>query len=566
MRNYGKIVEQYCSDIHMGKIPACHEVKKAVKRFKKDLKRQNDADFLFEYHQELADELCDFAESLKPGDLGGRTIPLLPWQVFVLCNLEGWVYKSDRNRKRFRTGYIEVARKNAKTTNILEPMVLWNFIKYPASESYLVSSREDLAQKTFDEIKYMIQSNPELDELLDPMSLAVTFKDKMETSRLSFFCDGGKNPDGFKPRFCAIDEYHNYTNDDMFTSMQYGMRSKKDAQLVVITTADVSTDNPCYEQHCKSLRILNGIQEQEDFFCVIYTIDEEDDWRNPKVWIKSNPSLNVIIDPSVIQSDIDDSDATPHKQPELKAKTFNLWGGGSIHSWMSVEKWQKNINVEISEDRLKEAVCVAALDVAQLGDLCGYKLLWDIDGFEYYQNRFYIPQATLYDRYKGENFNYISWEENEIIKSTYGEVIDKDIIVHDFLEDAEKYKIKALGYDPWQAKDIIDKIEEARPDILLISIEQSLKKFSPIFKDYENAIKQGTVIDNSPLSLWAMQNVVVKPDDNDNYKPTKRSKASVHRIDPIVTATMAHGVLKLPEVKDFIQSKPLNFSTLKALL
>lgn len=567
MRDYQQILNQYVDDIKKGRIPACAYVKKAVQRFTSDLKRSKDADFLFVYAPEKADMICDFAETLKPADLNGRAIPLLPWQVFVLCNLEGWRHKSDINRKRFRTGYVEVARKNAKTTNILEPMTLWNFLKYPAAESYLVSSRDDLAEKTFKEIAYMIHADKSLDELLNPMSLAVTFKDPKEASRLGFFCDGAKDTDGFKPVFCAIDEFHAYASDKILMSMQYGMRSKKDAQLVVITTADVSTDNPCFELTNKSRRILNKIQEQDDFFCIIYTVDEDDDWRDPKNWIKSNPSLNVIIDPSVIQSDIDDADATPHKQAELKAKTFNIWGGGSINTWMSLDKWQQNKDKVIDDKILLEAPCLMGLDIAQVGDLCGYKKLWLLDdGFEYYENSFYIPENSLRERYKSENFNYMSWAENGIIKTIPGDTIDYEIIANDILADCAKYKVKALGYDPWQAKIIINILEENRPDLLLVCIEQSLKKLAPIFKSYEKAILDGKIIDNSPLSLWSVQNVVVRPDENDNYKPMKRSKASVHRIDPVVAATMAHGVAMLPEVQQILNAKAMSFETLKALL
>lgn len=562
---YAQMLEQYIKDINSGKIKSCHYTKKAIKRFQKDRIREKDADFLFEYHQECADALCEFAESLKPSDLNGRTLPLLPWQVFVLSNLEGWRYKDDPDRKRFRMGYVEIARKNSKTTSILEPETLYNFLKYPASESYLVSSRDDLAEKTYKEIVHIIKADKELDERLDCMSLAVTFKDPLEASRIGFFCDGAKDTDGFKPRFCAIDEFHAYTSDKILTSMQYGMRSKKDAQLVIITTGDVSTDNACYEQNLKSKRILNGLQEQEDYFTIIYTLDDEDDWRNPAVWQKANPSLYDIIDPSVIQADINDADLTPHKIPELKAKTFNIWGGGTVNSWMPLEKWQKNKDVEIAEDELLKLPCVAALDMAQTGDLCGFKLMWKLaDGREYFRNHFYIPHNSLLERYKSENINFIAWVDNGIINSIPGDIIQKEILINDFLSLAEKYKIVALGYDPWQAKDVINKLEDVRSDIQYIEIKQSLANISPMFKDYESFIIDGRVIDNSPLSLWASQNVVIKKDTNDNYKPMKRSSASVHRIDPIVTATMCHGVgMILGELKPI---KPMSFEELKAII
>lgn len=560
---YAEMLAKYISDVNTGKIVAGLYTKKAVKRFQSDLKRAKDADFLFSYHQDEADALCHFAEALKPGDLNGKTINLLPWQVFVLCNLEGWRHKSDRNRKRFRHAYIELARKQGKTTGILETLTLYNFLKYPASESYLVSSRDDLADKTFKEIADIIHSDKQLDAVLDCKSLAITFKDLKEKSRLGFFCDGGKDADGFRPRFFCCDEFHAFASDKMYTSMDYGMRSKTDAQGVIITTADVIADGPCYEQNLKTKRILNELQTQDDFFGVIYAIDEGDNWKNQKVWQKANPSLFDIVDPSVIQADIEDAELTPHKIPELKAKTFGIWGGGGEKSWLPVEVWQKNKDVITPYDELKDIPCYAAIDLSKVDDLSGFSLLWRYQDKEFYKHCFYIPEKTLAERYRKENVNFMDWVEKGIIKTIPGAVIDYDFILHDFLEAAEQFKIVASGYDVWQAKDLINGIEDARPDIQLIEIEQSLKKLSPIFKDYEKAVRDGRVVDNSPLSLWAMQNVEVKPDPNNNYKPMKRSKASNQHIDPIVTATMCHGVMQIVGA-DIVQ--PIDFERMLAIL
>lgn len=566
MKDYNKILMQYCSDIKSGRIPAGRYTIKAIERFLSDLKRQNKDDFPYIYKQDAADVLCDFIETLKPGDLRGKSIELLNWQVFVLCNLEGWRYKNDEERKRFRTGYVEVARKNGKTTGIMEGITLYNFIKYKASESYLVSSSEDLAKKTFKEVIDIIKSDADLDELLDPKSLAITFKDKTEKSRLSFYCDGCKMPDGLKVRFYCIDEYHQYPTDEVVQSMHYGTRANKDAQGVIITTADTEVSVPCYEQHLKSKKILNKTANQDDFFCIIYSLDETDDFKNPENWIKANPSLNVTIDESVIKSDLDDALLTPYKLAEFKAKTFNIWGGGSEHSWMPIETWQKNKDIIPDWAQFEGKTAVVGMDLATTSDLCGYVIMFKVDGKEFYNHKWYIPEATLMERYKSENVNFLAWAENEVINVIPGQTNDLHRIASDFLDDADRFKIKALGYDKWQSNEVIREIEEKRPDILLIEIEQSLKKLSPIFKDYEKAIKDGKVVDNSPLSLWAVNNVQIRPDENDNYKPMKKSKASNCRIDPIVAATMAHGVAKMPEVEDYLDSKPLSFSALKALL
>lgn len=550
MRDYKAICMQYVSDITSGKITAGVYTKKAIQRFKNDLKRSQDEDFLYFMDWDAVSMVCSFAESLKPSDLNGNTITLLSWQVFCFANLEGWRFKAEPDRKRFRMAYIEVNRKNGKTTGILLPLILFNFLKYKASESYIVSSRDDLADKTFKEIKDIVMAEPSLDDALDCRSLAITFKDINEKSRLGFFCDGGKDADGFRPRFFCLDEYHAFQSDKMLSSMQYGMRSKKDAQGVMITTADTDINRPCYEQNLKSKRILNGTQMQDDFFCIIYSIDESDDYHNPKVWQKANPSLYDIIEPSVIQADIDDAELTPHKIPELKAKTFGIWGGGGEKSWLPIETWQQNKDINVNWDEFIGCECCGGLDLSQVDDMTAFTLKFTKDGKDYYKHRFYIPSESAKERYRKENINFFGWIEQGIVTAIQGKTLDYSFIIRDILADAEKYKIKAIGFDRWQSRDVIAGIEENRPDIILVEVEQSMKKLSPITKDYEKTIKDGRVVDNSPVMSWMVNNVEMYVDANGNVKLKKKSKASTQRIDGVISSMMAHAVSTNPDIVD----------------
>ena len=565
MRNYKEILDKYVDDILNGNIVAGIYTIKAVKRFKKDLRRSKDADYLFEYHQEEADKICGFIEELKPGDMNGKTIKLLPWQVFILSNLEGWRHKAEPDRKRFRMAYNELARKQGKTTGLLFGLTLYNFLKYPASESYLVSSSDTLADKTFKEIADIVKADKNLDEILDCRSLAISFKDPEEKSRLGFYCDGGKDTDGLRVRFFCLDEYHSFASDKMLTSMQYGMRSKKDAQGVIITTADVEVNNPCYEINLKAKRILNGVQTQEDFFAIIYSIDETDDYHNPQVWQKANPSLYDIVDPSVIQADIEDAELTPHKIPELKAKTFGIWGGGGMKSWLPIEVWQKNTENKLKEEDFKDCVCFAGLDMAQVDDLAAYTKVFEKDGKFYFFHKFYIPSETAMQRYRKENENFLDWIENGIISSIPGPTIDYSYISKDIIDDCSKYKMIGLGYDKWQAKNVINDIEEQRPDVLLVEVEQSIKKLSPITKAYEKLIKDGGLVDNSPVMIWMMNNVEAFYDPNGNIKLKKKSKASTQHIDGIISSIMAYSLATNPEV-NIPPVKPISFELLSAVL
>lgn len=542
MRDFRHILESYIDGVLSGGVPSCLYTRKAAQRFVSDRKKEKRAEFPFAFDYEAASLLLGFAESLRPGDMDGKAIELLPWQVFCLANLEGWRWKKEPGRKRYRTAYIEVNRKNGKTTGLLFPLVLFNFLKYRSSESYIVSSDDRLSEKTFKEVADIVRSDASLDAALKCMSLAITFRDTAEKSRLSFYCDGGKVPDGLRPRFFCLDEYHLFATDKILDSMTLGMRSKKDAQGVMITTADADVSVPCYEQHLKTKRILNGIQEQEDFFGIIYALDDGDDYHDPAVWAKANPSLNDIIDPSVIKSDIDNAELTPHKIPELKAKTFGIWGGGSEKGWIPVEIWQKNRDIAADWEAFSGLECFGGLDLAQVDDLCAFTLCFRKDGKFFFKHRFYVPEDTVMARYRKENVSFVPWVESGIVTAIPGSTIDYSFILRDILGDAGKYRLRGIGYDKWQARDIISGIEESRPDIVLVEVEQSLKKLSPVTKAYEKAVKDGLVVDNSPVMLWMMNNVEIRPDANGNYKPMKSGKSSTGHIDGVISSMMSLAV------------------------
>ena len=564
IRDYKKVLEGYVESVLEGKTAAGFLCRKACARHKRDVKKQEKADYPFYFDVNAAAAACAFAEELKPPDLNGGRLSLLPWQVFCVASLEGWRHKGEDTRRRFRSAYIEVARKNGKTTGLLLPLILYNFLRTRSAESYIVSSRDDLSEKTFKEVAAMIRADSRLDSCLDCKSLSITFKDKRDPSRLAFFCDGGKSVDGFRPSFFCIDEYHEYPTDKMLDSLTFGMRSRRDAQGVIITTADVETAVPCYEQRLKAQRVLAGTQSQEDFFCVVYCVDEGDDWRDPATWQKANPSLGEIIDPAVIESDIENAELTPHKLPELKAKTFGIWGGGGERSWMPMEVWQKNSGVEADFSLFEGKDCFGGLDLAQVDDICAFSLLFIEGGRYYYKHRFYIPESTVAARYRKENVNFPAWVEQGIVTATPGTTVDYSFIVRDILEDAARYRVLGIGFDKWQAKNVIAEIDAARPDILLVEIDQSLRKMSPLAKSFEKRVKDGEVIDNNPCQAWMVSNCEVRPDANGNYKPLKKSKGSTGRIDGVIAAIMALGVAESEEFAG--KASPVDWATAKAML
>lgn len=528
-------IAQYVSDVLKGTLISCTKVKQACKRYVKDLKRAKDASCLWEYNPELVDNFLDFTEQLKIGDLQTETkkLVLLPWQKFVYANLIGFVFKHDPEIRRFRKSFILVSRKNGKTTGFLLPLLIYDFIITDAAESYLISGDGSQAQKTFQELAWTIKADKELAQACNVATYTVT----SQRSRISFFSCETTNLDSYKPSLAVIDEYFNYESNRSVTSMEYGMRARKNGSLIIITSAGTNISGPAYEEYQRASRILSEQIENDGYFTIIYQYDEDDLWNDTTKLIKANPSLGYFLREDILLKDLNDALQMPSMKPEYVAKTLGLFTN-AISSWLSLEKWDKNSSL-ISDEQLLGQPCWAAFDLSSVSDFTAYTKYFYIQGKFVARHIFYIPQSTVHERYKKENVGIYDWIEKGYITVIPGSSIDYDYLFNDIIRDSQRYQIKEIAYDRWNSHSLVDKLEKENTTISYIEFNQGLQSMSPCTKSFEKAVLDIQISDSNPVMKWMITNVSVRADSNGNVKPLKPNSASTQRIDGVVTSIMA---------------------------
>ena len=232
-KHYDEVLK-YCNDIKSKKILSGIYTQKAINRFLNDIKRQKDEDFLYELKPEFADDIIDFAEKLFIPDIN-KKLELLSWHKFIYCNLFGWVHKLDNTRRRFRSGYVEVARKNSKTTSLLFPIILFDFKRTKSAESFFVSKDGAQSSKVYNELKQIYLETFNVDQKHTIITdSGIKTKDN---SFIQFFSSETRGTDSYKNSMSVIDEFHAYDNDKIITSFRYGGRARKN-NLVLIITSD----------------------------------------------------------------------------------------------------------------------------------------------------------------------------------------------------------------------------------------------------------------------------------------------------------------------------------------
>jgi phage terminase large subunit-like protein len=541
MTEHYRIFQKYIEDIHSNKVLSGTYTKKAVRRFQNDLKRSRDSDFLYIFKPELAEPVINFAECLIIPDMPtpDKHLRLLPWMLFVYYNLYGWVLKTDTSIRRFRSGYVELARKNSKTTSLLNPFILYDFLTTPAAESYLVSKDEKQSCKSFDELKQIIVQTPELAKIgLKPLTNCITYK----SSRISYFSSDSGGIDAYKNSLSIIDEFHAYDTDKVLTAFKYGGRARKNCLTLIITSAGLDTSKPCYTENERAKKILNNVLSDEQYFTIIYSIDDTDDWKDESIYIKANPSLGVIIKPENLHSDLIDAINQPSHRQDFMSKTLGRWVFGTS-AWIPADKLSVNDNVIVKPDDLLKHRCCGAWDLSEIHDWTALSFCFQINNKYTFIHHFYIPADTINEKYKHENISLTEWIEKGIVTVIPGSTIDYDFIFKDIQQACKRYDVTEICYDPWNGVELTKKIEDELPSLTLVPVPQNLKTLAPMTKTFEKMILDGKLIDNNPAVRWMYGNVCIKPDAEGNYRPLKAYKSSTGRIDGIITSLMSYSRL-----------------------
>jgi len=317
----------YTEDVLSGKIVACRWVKLAVRRHLDDLGRADTPGFPYHFDTAAAERAIDFIQSLShtkgewalTGPKKSNLIRLEAWEQFIVAQIHGW-RRSDGNR-RFTHAYIEVARKNGKTTLGAGLGNYAFFADRPQEagpEVYFAATKQEQAAIAWREAKAQIVKCPALARRAKVyVSKQVIVRPDDEAARMRPLGRDSDTEDGLNPSFALIDEYHAHPDASLLNVIASGMGSRSQPLIFIITTAGFDKAGPCFTvEHENAEKILEGslTPRIENFFAIIFTIDAGDEWTDPAVWVKANPNLDVSVKPEFIAERVKEALASPAKQ------------------------------------------------------------------------------------------------------------------------------------------------------------------------------------------------------------------------------------------------------------
>lgn len=557
-KDYAAIANEYAHDVVEGRIVACKWHRLACKRHLDDLAKAAAGDWAYEFNPELvdqhgktyrpADRICAFAERMPhiKGDWAarGEKIKLERWEVFVLAVGFGWIVKAT-GKRRFRKIDLFIPRKNAKSTiaAVIGLFMLAADGEFGA-EVYSGATSKDQALEVFRPARLMALATTgyrsHYGVVPNKSNLAI-----IDTNS-KFEPVIGKPGDGASPSCAIVDEYHEHSTDELYETMHTGMGARSQPLMLVITTAGANIGGPCYQHQVQLQKILEGVEQDDQRFGIIFTIDAGDDWATEEALRKANPNFDISVSAEFLLSALKEALADPRKQATFKTKHLNIWVA-SASPWVNLDNMQKAGDAPPIEEFRGEP-CYAGLDLASKQDIASRVLEFqrEIDGKTHYYvySRSYVPSVAVE---KPENAHYRGWVEHGHLIQTDGNMIDLEMIQEELLEDTEQFALQEVAKDPWGGQQLGANLESE--GLTVVDVPQRVGYLSDPMKDIAALIDDGRFHhDGNPAFVWMMSNVEVKPDRNENIFPRKQSPEK--KIDAAVALITSHSRAMLGEGTD----------------
>lgn len=497
------------------------------------------------YDHDAAQFAVDFfAECIHhvEGTFAGQPFIMPEWQENITRTLFGW--KRPDGSRRYRDVYMELPRKNGKTT-WAAGVALYLLACDNEQKATVYCCAGDIEQATlvFSAAASMVAREEMLTQrlIVRPSVKRILYPER--EGYLRAIPANASTKHGLNPSGIIFDELHVQPDRDLWDTMQTGKAStaRRQPLTIAITTAGYDRHSICWEQHDYAIKVRDGIIENESFLPVIYAASTDDDWTSEETWKKANPNYGISVSPEYLATECQRAQDSPAYENTFRRLHLNQWTEQATR-WIPMAKWDA---CSTEYGPLQGCVCFGGLDLSTTYDITALTLVFPHDDGTYSIVPYcWIPDENAHDRERKDRVPYMTWAKQGFIETTPGDVIDYGFVRKKINELGDVFNIKKIAADRWNATHIIQELEG--DGFEMVSFGQGYASMTAPTKLLETLIREKKIRHNAhPVLRWAMSNVMVEQDAAGNIKPSKRK--STERIDPIVAAVMGIGLASSPE-------------------
>jgi phage terminase large subunit-like protein len=536
---YTQAALEYCQHVSDGTVVACRWVKLACERHLKDLERYRAPDALYYFDEEQANRVCNIIEHFPHvrGEWAkaSKRIELEAWQCFIIASVFGWKYR-ETDMRRFRVAYIEVPRKNAKST-MSAGIGLYLTACDGEQGAHVVSAATAMkqAREVFDAAQQMARKERSFRSRFGVEIFAHAITQQETASKFEPISAEYSNLDGLNIHGAIIDELHAHTSRGIWDILQTATGSRAQPLLWAITTAGVNKAGVCYDQRNYAIQILEGRVEDDSYFGIIYTLDEGDDPFDEANWYKANPNLGISKYPLAMRTEAAQAQVMTSAQTIFFTKHLNIWVNADVQ-WLPSGAWERLADPTLDINLLENQPCYVGIDLAIRSDIAAVVALfppyeerekWAVFG------RYFLPQETVQ-----RGLHYQGWERQGHLMIAGEAMTDCDFIIEELMRWWERFQVQVIASDPYKNVPVVMSLKKRGVIVPILDIRQSTAIMSPAMKELEGMVLDHKIVhDGDPVLAWMISNVKASYNEKDELYPKKESPD--RKIDGVLALLMA---------------------------
>ena len=346
---------------------------------------------------------------------------------------------------------------------------------------------------------------------------------------------------GLRCKVATIDEWlSGDIREDVIGAIEQGA-SKLDDYLIVATSSEGTVRNGSGDTiKMELMQILKGEYQNPHVSIWYYKLDDIEEVSNPDMWIKANPNLGKTVTYETYQLDVERAEKAPATRNDILAKRFDIPLEGYTYYFTYEE------TLPHRRRDFWQMPCSLGMDLSQGDDFCSFTFLFPLQNGSFgIKTKNYISSLTLMKLPMAMRAKYDQFMEEGSLVVLEGAVLD----MMDVYDDLDRhiietgYDVRCVGYDPYNARDFIERWSAENGPFGIEKVIQGIKTESVPLGELKKLSEERLLLFDEELMTYTMGNCITIEDTNGNRKLLKRRYE--HKIDAVAAMMDAYIAYKL---------------------
>lgn len=345
---------------------------------------------------------------------------------------------------------------------------------------------------------------------------------------------------GLRTKIATVDEWlSGDIREDVVGAIEQGA-SKVDDYLIVAISSEGTVRNGAGDTiKMELMDILRGDYTNPHVSIWYYKLDSMDEVAYPEMWVKANPNLGKTVSYETYQLDVERAEKAPAARNDILAKRFGIPMEGYTYYFTYEETLPHRPRT------YWQMACSLGCDLSQGDDFCSFTFLFPLsNGCFGIKTRNYITEMTLMKLPTAMRIKYDQFMNEGSLVVLSGTVLDMMEVYDDLDNHIEEcgYDVRCVGYDPYNAKEFIDRWERENGPFGTIKVPQGVKTETVPLGELKKMSEERMLLFDEELMTFAMGNCITLEDTNGNRKLLKKRREQ--KIDAVAAMMDAYVAYK----------------------